>query len=95
MNLNEKLAKGSTYGLRTTLVEEGDLNSMKYMFQCFVGHEDTFTANATIPGPEAIYTGTFEQPRIMLARTDLPGGPMGDEMWYRLTVGLERKVIQW
>lgn len=64
-----------------------------YIFHCFIGNDDTLGASGK--GPEAIYTGTVESPRIQLARTDLPGGPLGDEMWYRLTVGLERLTIQW
>lgn len=69
--------------------------SMTYMLQCFIASEDTFTHQSVEKGPEAIYTGTVESPRILLSRTDLPGGPLGDEMWYRLTVGLERHDITW
>lgn len=67
-----------------------------YIYNCFISSEQTYAEfQSGVEGPEAIYTGTPESPRIQLCRTDLPGGPLGDEMWYRLTVGLERLTIQW
>lgn len=77
------------------LTNETTPDAVNYLFNCFVSQEDTFTADARIPGPEAIYTGKVDMPRILVARTDLPGGPMGDEMWYRLTTGLEHLEIKW
>lgn len=58
-----------------------------YLTNCFVGRK--------INGVEIILSGigTMVDLTVHAARTEFDNGPIGDEMWARLTMGLPRKEI--